>query len=344
MDGRFLRKPAKTDSDYRRKRRYLPLRQKDRHLYPLCQSSLERNLTCIVQDRTHNYFWVGTSSSGLLLFNPSAPKDSVYTYSPLPVNPMGETEGEILYMEQDSHEGELLDDHRSTLISMRYDEAHRSLRQTDFRLPAEYGNMLNEIYQDKEGNLWVAFWMEKFHIHFTENAAETHAPRPCSKEYSFQPAIMALSDAGRRQNVDFARERTGLGLYNLSRHEVMLYSNVLALKSLALGSIKQMTEPGEKATYGSFPKDASSFIYELGREGMRIEAHPYPESSRQGQKALHPNLRRPATARSGLERTTDYSPFTPSWITNGIRCATHWGRSAHLRKTNREIFSDWHHQ
>lgn len=56
-----------------------------------------RNLTCIVQDRTHNYFWVGTSSDGLLLFDPSAPKDSIYTYSPLPVNPMGEAEGDILY-------------------------------------------------------------------------------------------------------------------------------------------------------------------------------------------------------------------------------------------------------
>ena len=62
---------------------------------------------------------------------------------------------------------------RSSLIAMRYDEVHRSLRQTDFRLPAEYGNMLNEIYQDKEGNLWVAsFDGKSFIIHFTENAPE----------------------------------------------------------------------------------------------------------------------------------------------------------------------------
>lgn len=82
-----------------------------------------RNLTCIVQDRTHNYFWVGTSSDGLLLFDPSAPKDSIYTYSPLPVNPMGEAEGDILYLEQDNREGILWMTTRSSLIAMRYDEA-----------------------------------------------------------------------------------------------------------------------------------------------------------------------------------------------------------------------------
>lgn len=114
-----------------------------------------RNLTCIVQDRTRNYFWVGTSSDGLLLFDPSAPKDSIYTYSPLPVNPMGEAEGDILYLEQDNREGILWMTTRSSLIAMRYDEARRCLRQTDFSLPTEYGSMLNEIYQDKDGNLWA---------------------------------------------------------------------------------------------------------------------------------------------------------------------------------------------
>lgn len=52
-----------------------------------------RNLTCIIQDRTHNYFWVGTYSDGVLLFNPSAPKDSLYTSFSLPVNPAEKKEG-----------------------------------------------------------------------------------------------------------------------------------------------------------------------------------------------------------------------------------------------------------
>lgn len=68
---------------------------------------------------------------------------------------MGETEGDILYLEQDNREGILWMTTRSSLIAMRYDESRRCLRQTDFSLPPEYGNMLNEIYQDKDGNLWA---------------------------------------------------------------------------------------------------------------------------------------------------------------------------------------------
>lgn len=229
-----------------------------------------RNLTCIVQDRTHNYFWVGTSSSGLLLFNPSAPKDSVYTYSPLPVNPMGETEGDILYMEQDSHEGTLWMTTRSSLIAMRYDEAHRCLRQTDFRLPAEYGNMLNEIYQDKEGNLWVAsFDGKSFIIHFTENAPEEFTLPALQQRVRFQPAIMALSDAGEGK-MWISQERTGLGLYDLSRHEATLYSDFLPLKNLALGSIKQMAESRRENSVWVVP-EGRNLIYELGREGMQMK-------------------------------------------------------------------------
>lgn len=229
-----------------------------------------RNLTCIVQDRTRNYFWVGTSSDGLLLFDPSAPKDSIYTYSPLPVNPMGETEGDILYLEQDNREGILWMTTRSSLIAMRYDEARRCLRQTDFRLPAEYGNMLNEIYQDKDGNLWVAsFDGKSFIIHFTENAPEEFSLPALPQRVRFQPAIMALCDAGEGK-MWISQERTGLGLYDLSNHTVSLYHDFSALKTLSLGSIKQMTEARREGNVWVIP-EGRNLIYELGREGMQMK-------------------------------------------------------------------------
>lgn len=136
---------------------------------------------------------------------------------------MGETEGDILYMEQDNREGILWMTTRSSLIAMRYDESRRCLRQTDFRLPAEYGNMLNEIYQDKDGNLWVAsFDGKSFIIHFTENAPEEFSLPALPQRVRFQPAIMALCDAGEGK-MWISQERTGLGLYDLSNHTVSLY-------------------------------------------------------------------------------------------------------------------------
>lgn len=85
-----------------------------------------RNLAYLLQDRTHNYFWVGTNGNGVLLFNPSAPKDSLYTFSPIPVNPMGEKEGDILYLTQTYHDGTLWMTTRRSLIAMRYDEKNAS--------------------------------------------------------------------------------------------------------------------------------------------------------------------------------------------------------------------------
>lgn len=85
----------------------------------------------------------------------------------------------------------------TSLVSMRYDATHHSLQQTDFRLPSIYGGMLNEIYKDKEENLWVAsFDGKSFIVHFSENAPEEYSLPALQKRIIFQPAIMSLSDAG----------------------------------------------------------------------------------------------------------------------------------------------------
>ena len=213
----------------------------------------ERNLTCLIQDCTHNYFWVGTSGNGPLLFNPSTSKDSLYTYSPIPLNPMGEKEGNILYLAQDSNDGTLWMTTLSSLIAMRYDEKKRQLVQTSFRLPAEYGHMLNEIYKDKNGALWVSsFDGKSFIVHFTEDAPEEFPLPALSQRVKSQPAIMALSDAGEGK-LWISQERTGLGLYDLTHDRVSLYPDFPSLDGLSLGSIKQMSETRRE-----------------GREGMQI--------------------------------------------------------------------------
>lgn len=231
---------------------------------------VSRDLTTILQDQTHNYFWVGTQSKGVLLFNPSAPKDSIYTYSPLPVNPMGEKEGNILYLAQDEHKGTLWMTTRSSLIAMRYDETCRQLRQTDFRLPASYGSMLNEIYKDKNGSLWVAsFDGKSFIVHFTEDAPEEFSLPALQQRIRFQPAIMALSDAGEGK-MWISQERTGLGLYDLSRQEVSLHFDFPSLGSLSLDAIKQMSESRKEGNVWVVP-EAHNLIYEFSREHMQIK-------------------------------------------------------------------------
>lgn len=228
------------------------------------------NLTCIIQDRTHNYFWVGTSSDGALLFNPSASQDSVYTYSPLPVNPMGETEGDILYMVQDNREGMLWMTTRSSLIAMYYDEKQHRLQQADFQLPSDYGSMLNEIYKDREGKLWVAsFDGKSFIVHFTENAPEEFSLPALSQRTKSQPAIMALSDAGENK-IWISQERTGLGLYDLSHERVTFYNDFPALRHLPLGAVKHISESRRKGNAWVIP-EGCNLLYEFKREEMQIK-------------------------------------------------------------------------
>lgn len=229
----------------------------------------ERNLTCLIQDCTHNYFWVGTSGNGPLLFNPSASKDSLYTYSPIPLNPMGEKEGNILYLAQDSNDGTLWMTTLSSLIAMRYDEKKRQLVQTSFRLPAEYGHMLNEIYKDKNGALWVSsFDGKSFIVHFTEDAPEEFPLPALSQRVKSQPAIMALSDAGEGK-LWISQERTGLGLYDLTHDRVSLYPDFPSLAGLSLGTIKQMSEARREGNVWVIP-EGYNLIYEFRREGLQI--------------------------------------------------------------------------
>lgn len=228
-----------------------------------------RNLTYILQDRTHNYFWVGTSADGVLLFNPSAPKDSIYTYSPLPINPMGEKEGDILYLAQDEKEGILWMTTHSSLIAMRYEESKHQLVQTDFRLPAEYGHMLNEIYKDKSGALWVAsFDGKSFIVHFAEDAPEEFPLTALAKRVKSQPAIMAMSDAGEGK-LWISQERTGLGLYDLANNRISLYDDFPSLASLSLGAIKQMSEARREGNVWVIP-EGRNLIYEFQRNGLQI--------------------------------------------------------------------------
>lgn len=225
--------------------------------------------TTIIQDQTHNYFWVGTVSNGVLLFNPSAPKDSIYIHSPLPINPAGEKKGTVLYLVQD-HQGTLWMTTQSSLVAMRYDEERHVLFQTDFRLPSPYGNMLNEIYKDKNGALWVAsFDGKSFIVHFTEDAPEEFPLPALKRRIQSQPAIMALSEAGEGK-IWISQERTGLALYDLMHDNVSLFTDFPSLSGLPLGAIKEMAEAQREGNVWVVP-EGYNLIYEFCRNGMQID-------------------------------------------------------------------------
>ena len=229
-------------------------------------------LTCIFQDNTHDYYWVGTQSEGLVLFNPSAERDSLFLFSPLPKNSMGMADGEILFAVQDDYEGWLWMTTRSDLIAMRYDSASRRLRPVDFRLPVSSNRMLNEIYKDRFGSLWVASFDEpSFIIRFSEDVFEEYALPALYRRTSFKPAVMALSDACERK-MWVSQERTGLGLYDLNLDTVSFYFDFPELSGLPLWSVKHLSPSRRQGNVWVLP-EYQSVAYELSRAGMTMNLH-----------------------------------------------------------------------
>lgn len=157
---------------------------------------------------------------------------------------------------------------RSDLIAMKYNEKTKQLQQVDFQLPSS-GRMLNEIFKDKNGALWVAsFDRESFMIHFVEDAPKEYNLPALKLHTNFQPAIMALCDAG-EHIFWISQERTGLGLYDLDRDRMSLFSDFSHLASLALHSVKQISSSRREGNVWVIPEN-QNFAYELSRKGMQI--------------------------------------------------------------------------
>ena len=64
-----------------------------------------QNPTVMVQDNEQDYFWLATWGDGVVRFDPSAPEDSMFVYSEIPVNAAGEEDGVILSLVQDDKLG-----------------------------------------------------------------------------------------------------------------------------------------------------------------------------------------------------------------------------------------------
>lgn len=181
--------------------------------------------------------------------------------------------------------------------------------------------MLNEIYKDKNGALWVSsFDGKSFIVHFTEDAPEEFPLPALSQRVKSQPAIMALSDAGEGK-LWISQERTGLGLYDLTHDRVSLYPDFPSLDGLFLGSIKQMSEARREGNVWVIP-EGYNLIYEFRREGMQIVhvrtlSLPTPNPTNISRRPTKMNA-----ADYGQEPTTVYiSSIWPKH--NGMPSATH---------------------
>ncbi len=227
-----------------------------------------QNPTVMVQDNEQDYFWLATWGDGVVRFDPSAPEDSMFVYSELPVNAAGEEDGVILSLVQDDKLGYiwLTTGHDFMSLQIQPDKTLKQLKFQTGLLPVNH--MLVEVLKGR-GCLWVsAFDCPSFIVHLMDNITKDYALPALADRANRSPAVMALCDDGDGM-MWIMQERTGLVLYDLKRDKVKIYSDFPALASLALDNGREMTRA--RINDGIWvAKDLNRWVYGMARQGMEM--------------------------------------------------------------------------
>lgn len=198
-----------------------------------------QNPTVMVQDNEQDYFWLATWGDGVVRFDPSAPEDSMFVYSEIPVNAAGEEDGVILSLVQDDKLGYiwLTTGHDFMSLQIQPDKTLKQLKFQTGLLPVNH--MLVEVLKGR-GCLWVsAFDRPSFIVHLMDNMTKDYALPALADRVNRSPAVMALCDDGDGM-MWMMQERTGLVLYDLKQDKVKIYSDFPELVSLSLDNGREM--------------------------------------------------------------------------------------------------------
>lgn len=225
--------------------------------------------TLIIQDQEHDYFWLATWKYGIVRFDPSVPEESMCQFNDLPLNSLGQEDGLILHITQDSKLGYLWATTGRNLIAFD-PQPDGKLKQVIFPtglLPTNH--MLVEILKGKDC-LWVsAFDRRSFIIHLSENIIQNYALPSIKERTQYNPAIMTLCDDGDDGIMWMIQERTGLLLYNLKTDDINIYTDFSELASLSLSAGREMTRAHIHKGIWLTP-DISRKVYGLNRQGMKM--------------------------------------------------------------------------
>lgn len=226
------------------------------------------NCVYILQDKEHDYYWLGTWGDGIVRFDPQASPDSACTYFPLPVHPSGEREGIIFQILQDEKYGYLWVLTPKGIVTFRPDSVGNLHQIHDFerQLPA-HGMMAGML--DATSSLWIpAFDCNSFIIHLEDNAPKVHSLPAVVRRTNANPAIMALCDDGKGM-MWMMQERTGLLLYDLEADRMALWSDFPGLKGTNLASGRELSfSPSHRGVW--MTPDFGREVFCMGRNGMEM--------------------------------------------------------------------------
>lgn len=228
-----------------------------------------QNATQIVQDKDHDYFWVATWGDGVVRFDPSLPEDSMYVYSPLPVNSLGQQDGTIFSLTQDDKLGYIWILTGRDMLAFAPREDGRLEQLTAYQSILPTNSMMAEVLRGK-GCLWVsAFDRYSFIVHLMDNMTKDYALPALHHRINNNPAVMALCDDG--DGVFWLmQERTGLVLYDMKDDKMVVYSDFPSLRPAPLNAGREMARAHVRPGIW-IAKDLDRIVTGVSRRGMQIQ-------------------------------------------------------------------------
>lgn len=231
------------------------------------------NFTLIVQDKDEDYFWVATWDDGVVRFDPSAAPDSMYMYSPLPVNSLGQQDGTVFSLAQDDKLGYIWVVTARDLLVFAPAENGKLKQLFTWQSILPVNSMMAEVLTGK-GCLWVsAFDRYSFIVHLTGNITKDYGLPALRNQVNNNPAVMALCDDG-EDMMWLMQERTGLVLYDLKNDKLAVWSDFPDLKSLPLNAGREMARA---PLHGGIwvARDLGRIVTCVSRRGMEMRLEDY---------------------------------------------------------------------
>ncbi len=207
------------------------------------------SISTIIQDKDKEYYWIGIRGKGIARLDPpNRSKKAAYLHELLPVNVMGQQDGQVFHIVQDEVYGYIWGTFRTDLFVFRItpEGAPEQICTSHFIPPCN--KMLYEILKSRDGNLWVsAFDRKSFILSFSAHEMHEYPIPSLEKRIKSNPAIVTLCK-DEKGIFWFSQERIGLCLYQPETDKVTHYSDCPEVKGLPLGTIPYLTksrQPGK---------------------------------------------------------------------------------------------------
>lgn len=227
-----------------------------------------RNATQIIQDKEYDYFWVATWGDGVVRFDPSLSEDSMYVYSPMPVNSLGQQDGTIFSLAQDDKLGYIWILTGRDMLAFIPQEDGSLTQSFTYRHILPANSMMAEVLRGK-GCLWVsAFDRYSFIVHLMDNMTQDYALPALRDRVNNNPAVMALCDDG-EDMFWLMQERTGLVLYDMKNDKLVVYSDFPTLESVPLNAGREMARAHVNGGVW-IAKDLDRIVTGVSRRGMQM--------------------------------------------------------------------------